>query len=59
MGSLSGGRFTTCTGIPKMNKVRFLIAAVALTLLAACGDLGPTAPQENGPSLGGILGSGG
>lgn len=44
---------------PVMNKLRLLLAVLALTAVAACGDLGPTAPQDSDFDLRGILGSGG
>jgi predicted small lipoprotein YifL len=44
-----------------MSKLRLFAAIFALAALAACGDLGPTAPQDNTADDGfqGWLGSGG
>jgi hypothetical protein len=42
-----------------MRMLRFFAAALALTMTAACGDFGPTAPEDNGVENGGFLGSGG
>ncbi len=41
-----------------MRKLRLLAAAIALTMTAACGDFGPTAPEPN-DAENGFLGSGG
>jgi predicted small lipoprotein YifL len=44
-----------------MSKFRLFAAILALATLAACGDLGPTAPQDHTADDGfqGWLGSGG
>ncbi len=42
-----------------MKKLRFLTALFAIAMLAACGDLAPTAPEGGGSDFRcGYLGSG-